>query len=115
MRNEVFFPHSLRLNAITAGIPTADDSDHTSVFGPVPRSGSVSTNPQNPQRERKKEAKKERESTTATIFLSKTGNYNCRQREIIIDARHKLHYVKELVGWITFRGSVYPSPTYSIP
>ena len=78
MRNEVFSTNPLRLNAIREEIQGADESDHAPV-------SELSTNS---QRERKKVAKKERESTTATIFVSKTGNSNCRQREIIIDAGH---------------------------
>jgi hypothetical protein len=90
MRIEAFFQDSLRLNSITADIPAVDGSDHAPVFGPASWRGSLSTNPQYSQRERKKEAKKERESTATTIFVSKTGNSNCRQREIIIDARHPI-------------------------
>jgi len=78
MRNEAFSPNPMRLNVIAEEIPAV---------GPASRRGALSTYPQNPQRERKKEAKKERESTAATIFVSKTGNYNRRWREIIIDAR----------------------------
>ena len=88
MRNEAFSPNHLRLNAIREDILVAGGSDYASDVGTASRSGALSTYPQNPQRERKKEAKKERESTTATIFVSKTGNSNCRPREIIIDARH---------------------------
>ncbi len=84
MRIENLCPDSLRLNAIAEGLPAADDSNYARVFGLASRRGSLSTNP---QRERGKEAKKERENTT-TIFVSKIGNSNCRQREIIIDARH---------------------------
>jgi hypothetical protein len=87
MRSEASVAHSLRFNALREDIPAVDGSGYVSAVGPASRSGTLSTNPQNPQRERKKEAKKERESTTATIFVSKTGNYNCRWREIIIDAR----------------------------
>ena len=87
MRSEAFSTNPLRLNAIREDILVAG-ADYASAVGPASRSGALSTYPQNPQRERKKEAKKERESTTATIFVSKTGNSNCRQREIIIDARH---------------------------
>ena len=80
MRNDVFCADSSRLNA-PGGLREGLEGAQATL---------ESTNPQNPQRERKKEAKKERESTTATIFVSKTGNYNCRQREIIIDARQNL-------------------------
>ena len=89
MRNDVFSTNPLRLNAIREDILVAGGSDYALAVGSASRSGALSTYPQNPQRERKKEAKKERESTTATVFVSKTGNYNCRQREIIIDARQK--------------------------
>lgn len=58
MRNEFFSQDFLRLNSITEGISAVDDSDYDSVFDPASRNGSLSTNPQNSQRERKKEAKK---------------------------------------------------------
>ena len=89
MRNKAFSANPLRLNAIREDIPVTSGSNYASAVGTASRSDALSTYPQNPQRERKKEAKKERESTTATIFVSKTGTSNCRQREIIIDARQR--------------------------
>ena len=74
MRNDVFCPDSFRLNA-PGGLRKELDGDWLPLNSHIHRI----------HKEKEKRSKKERERTATTIFVSKIGNSNCRQREIIID------------------------------
>jgi hypothetical protein len=78
MRNDVFCPDSFRLNA-PGGLREGFEGYWLPLNSQIHRI--------HKEKEKKVPKKRKRKATATTIFVSQAGNSNCRQREIIIDAR----------------------------